>query len=415
MRNKYDWPFLATDDQQKTIIYLINRIIDEISNSINEVDLSLSSGLTGQLIFLQQCQQQLPHLNKTSLQQTITDTLFTKAADYPFDFSLARGLSGLGWALDQLGFSNDEDANDDINDCLNAVLSQSEWQGEFEWLYGLCGIGIYGAGRSQYPSGQHIVEQVVKHLEQLATETSDGICWETRPDSAFHKPQHTNIDHQYNLSPAHGNAGVIAFLTNVLEQPALSQHPIRQRVATLLTLSCNWLVKQRLSDCPDGRFPGVAGTGIKARLGWCYGDITTALILLRAGRILDDDTLFNIGVDTALATTHRDEADGHVVDGALCHGSAGIFLIYQYIYQYAPLPEVLEAAQRWLTITLDKATKSDDLTGLNQPVTEQTQHLQAEFQKKRAALLTGYSGIGLALLAAMSNEAPSWGEMLALS
>lgn len=402
------WQPIATQKQIALISESLPKIIEPVVSEIDEKDLSLTGGICGKLIFLYEARKQTPSLVANETLENITQILFKNTASFPFDHSIARGLSGLGWTLDHLGFSDDEDFNSDINECLLEIISVPVWKGEYELLYGLSGIGTYGVCRVDKPCGEEIARRVLQHLIALSSESPDGIYWETRSDSYFFND--TMPSPQKNLGTAHGNCAVMGFLIKLVENNVALEVS-----KPLLRELCRWFISQKLDPetANGGYFPGFVGNNKTSRMGWCYGDLTTSLLLLRAGLALDNESIYSFGNEVAKLSTQRNVENGSVFDGALCHGSGGISVIYQHIAQYTDTPEVTEAAQRWLQVTLDKAEQSQDLSGLLQSKDRLPENVRSMY--KHGDFLTGYAGVGLSLLSATSNEPVSWGSSLLLS
>ncbi len=407
MKNNMFLKPIATTNQKSEIKALIPLLIDKVINGISEEDLSLTGGVCGQLIFLNTCKNANPSWISNDAYDHVINLLFKHASSYPFDSSLAKGLAGLGWTLDCIGFSDENDFNSDVNECLLEILKPPIWKGEFEFLYGLAGIGVYGACRIDKPHGREIAEKVLHHLIALATTSPEGTYWETKPSSHFFREDIPSP--QLNLGAAHGNCSILGFLIKLAENNIATDI-----VLPLLQALCNWLVAQQLDpEIAGGYFPAFAGKTKTSRMGWCYGDLTTSLLLLRAAQVLDDEPLHVLGCDVAKLSTKRNEENGAVVDSGLCHGSGGISVIYQHIARYTDAPEITEAAQQWLQITLNRAALKPDLSGLLQNIDDIPKERIANY--KVGDFLMGHAGIGLSLLAAISEEPVNWGSSLMLS
>jgi lantibiotic modifying enzyme len=94
----------------------------------------------------------------------------------------------------------------------------------------------------------------------------------------------------------------------------------------------------------------------------------------------------------------------------LCHGTAGVALIFQRLFLDTGLQDFEEAAGYWHEQTLSFATIPEGPAGfLPYTVQEAVQPAQAR------GFLLGISGIGLSLLHAVSDIRPDWDECLLLS
>ena len=99
--------------------------------------------------------------------------------------------------------------------------------------------------------------------------------------------------------------------------------------------------------------------------------------------------------------------ENRVVDAGICHGSAGIALIYYRLYIETQMREFNEATNHWLKQTINFSKYEDGLAGYKTSLIDE---LKCDY-----SLLTGISGIGLALISCIEKGNQEWDEMLLLS
>jgi lantibiotic modifying enzyme len=303
----------------------------------------------------------------------------------PMPWGFYTGFSGVGWAaehvLRRLSIAEEYDANEAVDGALLDVVQSSPWSGPFDLVDGLVGIGVYALERLPRGSSEACLLGVLDRLNELAIRVPEGIAW-CDPGSGPDAPLDVGI--------AHGAAGVVAFLAYASRVASA-----RERALFLLESAVRWLLAQRLlpgDGAGDSRFPYKASAAERtpARTAWCYGDPGIAAALLAAARAVDQPGWQREAMDVARAAADRPLDRTGVTDAGLCHGAAGLGHVFNRLYQATGDAALGQAARMWLA------------RALQEPVSD-------------ASLLTGSTGVALALASATSNVAPEWDGMLLLS
>jgi lantibiotic modifying enzyme len=397
------------DTKKIKIEKLLNTLTPIIQNTANDKQkLGLLSGLSGELLFLWQVSQYDNNFVDEDVfnekLQFLQDNLFLTASK----FNLSSGLTGLGWFFEYINQAQVEDYDpelcEDIDDILLKTLSVTPWQVEIEMVLGLAGMSIYGA-RRQLKSDQTVFyEKLVNHFENLATQVSDTTLTWQQPQYSVYRLNKGDIEKpEYNLGLAHGVPGIITAILPALKIPSLYA-----QTRKLLMQSCDWLLHQQLETKErQSYFSSSTENQHSSRLGWCYGDLTIALALFRVGKALNLPSYIRIAKEISLHAALRDEVNGMVNDAGLCHGSAGLALIFKLLYQQLGLEELQQASDKWLDFTLKLFDEKGlpgfyKLSGIDQIYSECT------------GLLEGYAGIGLCLLTLLNGDA-DWTDCLLLS
>ncbi len=296
--------------------------------------------------------------------------------------SLFDGYAGVAFALHHLAavLGDGEEALGDLDALIVEALAVDTWNREWELQTGLVGLGMYAIERGSNP----MVQRVVHHLAARAEMCAEGITWR-----AYTK---THPLGYYDLGIAHGVAGVIGFLAEVCARPGAPTV-----ACDLLVGAVQWL---RTNERPDVTpvYPMVLAGGptFDGILdGWCFGDPSTALVLVRAGQALDEPSWIAAGHALAIRAARRtnDELATISIDAALCHGTIGHAHIFHVLGTALGDAELLEAARRWYVRTLDR-TVIAEVSG--------------------SGLQTGLAGIALGVLAGYTNVDPAWNRILVL-
>lgn len=400
---------VMADTKKIKIEKLLKTLTSIIQNTPNDVkNLGLLNGLSGDLLFLWRASQYDSNLVDEGVfnekLQFLQDNLSLAAST----FNLSVGLTGLGWFFEYINQTQAEDYDpelcEDIDDILLKTLSVAPWHGEIEMVLGLAGLSIYGARRQLKSDQSAFYEKLINHFESLATQVSDNTLTWQQPQYSIYRLNKENIEKpEYNLGLAHGVPGIIAALL-----PALNIPSLYTRTKKMLVQSCDWLLQQQLdTENKQSYFSSSTSNTHYSRLGWCYGDLTIALTLSRVGEALELPSYTDKAREISLHTALRDEINGMVNDAGLCHGSAGLALIFKLLHQEIGLDELQQASDKWLDFTLNLFDEKGlpgfyKLSGIDKTYSECT------------GFLEGYAGIGLCLLAALNQEA-DWTDCLLLS
>jgi lantibiotic modifying enzyme len=190
--------------------------------------------------------------------------------------------------------------------------------------------------------------------------------------------------------------------------PALDIPSLRPKALKLIVKGCDWLLNHELvEDSSVSKFPSVAGCQHPSRLGWCYGDLTIALTLARVGKKLDDDRYLSLAEKLAKHSANRKVENAMVDDAGICHGTAGLFLIFHQLNNLIPCSSLQMAAYRWLQEVLEQFELNGKSAFFEYSIPHRC-HIES------SGLLTGYSGIGLCLLAALGQDT-EWSDCLLLN
>lgn len=360
-------------------------------------DPSLLTGQAGLVLFCwywQKCQPYHPQLATDSPRPELDVSVLVNQLlqpRQPGDSISAVQLPGVAWLLELLLQQSGYDAefNRSYNQQLQQLLSELEhWPGEIELTLGLAGLAVFVRRRAMAdPDAVRTYQHILRLCAGLAVSPQPGQAyWPTAVGSFFRKD--STLVTEVNLGLAHGMPAVLATIIPAVSIPSLSS-----QASELLSAGCQWLLQQQLPQA-ESCFPYRAGTGADSRLGWCYGDLSLALLLARAGQVLQNAALLKEARRIALHAAARQQQSARVTDAALCHGSAGLMLQFRLLQQFFPDPALAEAACYWRQLTL--------------------QLLPVAIEQLESGLLNGTAGIGLALLVELGADTV-WTEALLLS
>jgi lantibiotic biosynthesis protein len=270
--------------------------------------------------------------------------------------------------------------------------------GEYELVLGAIGIGVLGLELAPDPRGAELLEAVVEQLAATAEECDGGLTWVSARAKELGLGPH-------NLGVAHGVPGVAGFLAGALGSgvaPAATEE--------LLRGAARWVLAQRRPG--DGSALPYAAGGAPARLAWCYGD-AAAVTLLLAARALGDDEIEAGARELAARAAARGPETAGVVDGGFCHGAAGLGHLFGRLWQLTGDEVFATAGHFWLQRTLQLRRPGLGVGGFVAMVTPDEGGRPEPLAVP--GLLTGATGVALALLAACGAEDPRWDHALLAS
>jgi lantibiotic biosynthesis protein len=315
----------------------------------------------------------------------------TAAAHQQFSDELARGygrpalvegLAGAGWTAAHVGDGVDE-LLEVIDRKLIALLEPGAWSGDFDLISGPAGFGVYFLER-EGEAGARGRERMVDYLTRTAVRMDQGAAWFTSKEHLGPVEGAGWPDGGYDCGVAHGTAGVIGVLLRIA---AVADAP--PAAAPLAADATRWL----LAQCRDGQLPAMVlgEQSAPSRAGWCYGSPGVALAL--GGRAELCDWLALSPEDTGF------------VGPGLCHGAATLVHASNRMYHATREPRFRADALAWLERLLAFHSPGAPHAGFGDP------HVTAE---RRAGLLSGSAGVGLALLATVTDLEPTWDRLLLL-
>ncbi|MFN2464055.1 MAG: lanthionine synthetase C family protein, partial [Candidatus Dormibacteria bacterium] len=247
---------------------------------------------------------------------------------------------------------------------------------------------------------QALAAQVVARLDELAEHDDSGVTWFTPPQFVPPHQLETWPQGYHNLGLAHGVPAVVGFLA---QAAAMGNDRARQ----LAEESVGWIISRRL---PGGDYSAILEEGpapAPARLGWCYGNPGVASALLVAGQVLDRPEWRDVAFDIGRHSAARPDHAAGVVDPGLCHGAAGLALIYNHLFQASADDTFRDASAHWYERLLDMRRPGVGIAGY--------QAWQPPDLIDDPGVLTGAAGVALALHAGSTDVSPMWDAALLMS
>ncbi len=328
----------------------------------------------------------------------------------PMEAGLFSGFTGIAWTVQHAGAvlgrsAVTDDPLETIDQALLQALAAEVWPRHFDLMSGLVGLGVYVLERMPREAARESLIRIVRTLEARAEPAQEGVTWRTPPGSIAPGRRIGPFD----LGVAHGVPGVLALLA-----AAGAWNVESERARRLAEETMRWLLAQR-RRAEDGAFASSAGPGHDprpARLAWCYGDAGIAAATLVAGRTFQRGDWQEHAVAIGRLAARRSLESSGVRDAGLCHGAAGLALVFMRLHQNVGDEVFAAAARSWLGVVLDQRQPGRGIAGFETllPLPSGAPRWNTD-----PGLLTGAAGVALALLAALHPIEPEWDRILLLS
>jgi lantibiotic modifying enzyme len=423
------------DNAGQALVNAANQALDEIAMALappSAADLdaggarpqSLADGPAGKALFFHYLDQARPGQGHDERALAHLEAAIAATAEASTVPGLYSGFSGVAWVLEHLTgrlldppAPGEEDPGEEVAAALASYIDRTPWVDDYDLISGLVGLGVWAVERAPRPLGREAAESITRRLSELAERRDDGITWLTPPERMLQSEAVKFPQGLYNLGVAHGVPGVIGILGEMVAA-GLAAGEARE----LLAGAVGWLLRQTLPAGSPSRFaysvvPGGGEESSPSRLAWCYGDPGIAVALLVAARAAGELEWERQAVATARVAAARPRGDGGVTDGGLCHGAGGLAHLYNRLFQATGEPAFKTEALAWLERLLDLRQPGEGIAGWRawRPIGDPTRPDPELGWVTDPGLLTGATGIGLALLGALSPVEPAWDRVLLAS
>jgi len=360
--------------------------------------LGLYNGEFGILLFLFYYARYSRNSKFISLSDQYTERLLERLGEEINIHTYCGGLSGILYLFEFLRENNFVDIevenNQIVFDLFLVNKTRNDMQNQHhDFMHGALGPGLYFLKKE---SQNNIVVDLVNYLYNTA-ETDNNISkWKSPID-------YKSNEKDYNISLSHGVSSIAIFLSRLLKKEKENI-----KVHNLLEGTINYILSQEIDYYTFGSyFPYQSKKdSIGSRLAWCYGDLTIATTLWNTGKMMNNELWKKKGLDVLIRSTERRlPHQTNVEDAGICHGCAGIAMIYRRMLLETGIEEFRSSVDYWIGQTIRFAFHKDGLAGYK------TKGLQIDDY----TLLTGISGIGLVFISYLMNDKQEWDEIFLLS
>lgn len=388
-------------------------IVKEISTILTERALrgelktGLSGGLGGAILLHDYLYRDRTDSELRERLESMLDIAVSYAAEAR-QLHLYQGALGVGWLLSHLqSHGRFEFDLSELDSCVLDALD-NRWVGHFDIVTGLAGIGLYGLERMPDRVGSEIVERSIDCLAAIAKVDSSGVYWETPLELIHPWWRNECVSPLVDYGMAHGVTGVLAFLCAAIKRGLRSCS-----ILDLLDQGVHFLSTRIVER--DGRLllpsNNQARRHLASRLAWCYNEMGAAYVMLAAGRVR------NRGDWECLAINVLDGArkirPRQIQEAGLCHGAAGVGVMYLAISQLREDPqEYVCESTKWIKRALALRGPANGQGGFCTKM--RLNKDEPLIDVPSPALLEGGAGVALAALTVPSVRKCGWARFLGL-
>jgi len=414
-----DWAPLLTGDQarraREAVADLAVALADDRRGPWHP---SLGGGFAGRALYYGYLVAISPDGDALDRAAAFRDRAVEEAAHAELPPGLYGGYAGVAWTVEHLehdapcggGVDDDDDAVASVDDALLARLDSSPTPEDHDLIRGLAGFGVHALERIHRASARDCLARVVVRLAERCEPRGTGLAWRTRPEHLMPVTRAQFPAGHCNLGVAHGAPAVAVVLAG-----ACAAGIEAARARPLLDGAVRWMLDGRLGDPSPSSFAPWEADGaspMPARAAWCYGDPGVALALIVAARAVGEADWEREALAVARQAAARPIATSGVVDAGICHGAAGLALMFHRLWQMSGSEDLASAARRWYAHALELRRPGAGVAGYQSwipPTAEQPPQWDDD-----VSFLSGAAGIGLVLLAGLGVE-PRWDRVLAAS
>lgn len=312
----------------------------------------------------------------------------------PLSSSLYRGITGLGWAIQNFSCPELIGDTSELLEDLDSLLAEGievTNNPNVDIINGIAGIGIYGLSRgSDSESSSELWRQLFLCFKSVIDPWRIGDA--NAPDSVFN-----------NLGVAHGIPGLLL----VTAEAARRGHLPQQSTDWVNSAMDRLWESHRVYGSRLG-FPARHSASQEARLAWCYGSLGLASLFL-VGAMLKPENKDRFLHLVNAAIEQHDEAAHGFRDASVCHGYAGAALAFSHFSQSIFVDEALrirlqERALRCGTVSVGLEQRSVGAGHFT--------FWTRDGFKPSTSLLEGSCGVAMANVAASTRQHKRWMDLL---
>jgi hypothetical protein len=310
---------------------------------------------------------------------------------------LYGGAAHAGWTAVQLsrGYGLDVSGLTAFDQLILGWIEHYPTDRTVDLPMGLLGLGVYGLIHPVVATREKFTSAVLDMIEDRAERADGGLFLRSAPARAAEHPAASIISH-CDLGVAHGNAGLVSYLSSVV----LAELSSSDRAESMLRPAATWLLRQRV-DLDGSVFPqAVESRYVPARSAWCYGDPGIALALAVAARATGFADVAGTAREAAAAAIEREPAMARVTDPCLCHGAAGLVWFGRRAGSDFALHGVESYTDHWFGYLRDARAEGT------------LRYLAPGGMRPDSSFLEGDLGVALACLYLARGGSPEWQQRL---
>ena len=280
-----------------------------------------------------------------------------------------------------------------------------------DFLHGSFGIAFYLIGRIKDNSDRKFIDKVILIFEKIAELTIEDIEKSRGVSEILVIDEST---HRTNCGLAHGHISHM-----ILFSIFLKHFPENNIVKVGLQSCVACVLSFESMDVTNvARFPSISVNKHTAQynipLGWCYGDQTISIGLLRAAEVLVDGKIKQKALSVAFSSSKRDIANTSEsypnYDAGFCHGFSSIAYLNKKWYRNLGKEIFKLNYERYIKEVIDLGSSKSGIAGYRK------YKGNGKFEEDTFGFLDGIIGIGIVLIDYLLEENDTgWDSFFLLS
>jgi len=396
---------------KESVLSSLSAIVEGCDNYEYKKDnkLGLFNGRAGMTFFYAQLYLQTNNQLHFEMASRLLEECLQEIGEIKISSSFVEGFTGIAWLIKNLikGGIVDPSAGS-ILEMFEPIIIESiqhdQENSNFEFFNGIVGKGMYFLEGQITKNDYTILEKIITILQKGALRDKNGLSWLTENKLTQEK--------YFDLGIPHGLPGIILFLCK-----SYKKNICRNIVKELIFQAVNWLLSCEKQN-GQGSFPHIIPGTSGGRMAWCYGDMSISVALFESANVLKLPFIKEKAIKLLENDARRDISTAMVFkneklnlfDHGLCHGTAGIAMIFNNFYRKTGLSTFKEAANYWLDFTLfmKKVDDPTAISGFFFPVP-----VKGEWENT-PYILEGAAGVGLCYLSFISEKYSNWEKIFLL-
>ncbi|MDR2407696.1 MAG: hypothetical protein LBE13_06260, partial [Bacteroidales bacterium] len=332
------------------ILQQINKCLFDYISKKNEIkrlkSLGIYNGEFGLLLYMALYNKYFPEPKFKNDMDLFVEYLLEEWSENPDCYTYCSGTSGI---LDMLSYLNENDIYHidlcDVQDYLENYIANRMIkdinEGQYDFLHGALGPANYLLNKN---TKLDYVEKFIHLLKKCSIKDGKIYKW------LFFDP--VSNKKVYNIALSHGMSSIVIFLSDAY------RHDICRNEVSELLLGCSrFILNQKFDIISENRsmFPPMSKEDdiTSSRLGWCYGDLGIAVALWEMGESMNLKEYKNWAICIVENTMGRTDLNANMIrDAGICHGTAGVAMMFQYCREKMNLDKALILRDYWLSETI---------------------------------------------------------------
>ena len=356
----------------------------------------LHNGEFGLFLYLVLYNKKYPNRFIEEKIEKFVDELLFEWIEHPDCYTYCMGTSGI---LDLIHYCNYKSiyqidmggSVDFLEDYISRMMIEDINKGDYDFLHASLGPANYLLDKGVKLD---FIEEFIDLLFDKSIKQNGMFKW------SFFDIISKKIT--YNICLSHGMSSIIIFLSK-----AYKRNIRREKVYELMLGSIKYILSQKLDTTSDNLsiFPSISKDHncSSSRLGWCYGDLGIAAALWNAGEAIASKHYCDIAIAIVQNAFNRKDLNINMIqDAGICHGAAGVTMMFQYFWEKMKLDEALILRNYWLSKTINMIPFDNGKLVIS------------KWCNNSYDLLMGASGVGLVLLSSVTDDY-SWKKFFMLS